>query len=311
VASLYADAVLSELQPAKVSFFSVKAGESFKTLQTVETMYSAFVKFGLDRKSVVLALGGGVVGDMAGFAASTYMRGIQFAQAPTTLLSQVDASVGGKLGVDFMGAKNLIGVFCQPAFVYINTSTLRTLPPEQFSSGMAEVIKHGLALDADYLNSLKAAKEKIKAMEPQALKEAIEGSCRIKSNIVAQDERETGIRELLNFGHTSGHAVESLSGFALPHGHAVAIGMVAAMSLSASRGLIAESEIEDACQLLSYFGLPLKADASPDKVFEMMRLDKKSKGGEIHAVLLEKIGKAFTCVPSKDELFLAIGRICG
>jgi 3-dehydroquinate synthase len=312
VSRLYLEEVCSNLDGlGKVSKFAIPAGEIHKNLRTVESIYGAFVKYGLDRKSSVLALGGGVVGDMAGFAASTYMRGIQFAQAPTTLLAQVDASVGGKLGVDFMGLKNLVGVFCQPAFVYINSKTLDTLPSEQFSSGMGEVVKHGLALDAQYYSFLKKSKEKILNREPFAIKAAIEGSCRIKSEVVAQDEKESGLRERLNFGHTFGHAVESLLDFSLPHGHCVSIGMAAALRMSLQNGAISLDELNEAESLLSFFDLPVRVDLDPEKVYEQMKLDKKNKGGAINIVLLTRVGESHTCPsPCKNAVMEAIRGVC-
>jgi 3-dehydroquinate synthase len=314
VARLYLDEALSSLDRLgfKALSFAVPPGEGHKTLRTVESIYGFFLKSGLDRRSAVLALGGGVVGDMAGFAASTYMRGIKFAQAPTTLLSQADASVGGKLGVDFMGAKNLIGVFSQPAFVFINIGALRTLPKEQRASGMAEVVKHGLALDKAFYDLLRERKEPLAACDLAAAKEAVEGSCRIKSEVVALDEKESGPRERLNFGHTFGHAVESLSGFALPHGHCVSIGMAAAMRMSADRGAISQKELDEAEDLLQFFGLPVRVDADPDRIFELMKLDKKNKDGAINVVLLSRIGESHTCaIGGKDELMPAIRHICG
>ncbi|MDR1539673.1 MAG: 3-dehydroquinate synthase [Clostridiales bacterium] len=310
VGSLYLDEAQKSLDAFgfRHASFAVSHGEENKNLDVVQSIYSAFIKAGMDRRSVVLTLGGGVVGDMAGFAAATYMRGIAFAQSPTTLLSQVDASVGGKVGVDFMGIKNMVGAFYQPACVYINTSALKTLPDGQFASGMAEVIKHGLILDKPYYDRIKILKERISSQEPGAIKEIIEGSCRIKASVVSQDEKEKGLREILNYGHTFGHAVESLSGFSLLHGHSVAIGIAAALHMSENRGYLKLQEVDDALCLLKYFKLPIKASGfSAEDVYEQMKLDKKSRDGKMNFVLLKGIGQAYREEnASRDEIFEAI-----
>ncbi|MDR1000620.1 MAG: 3-dehydroquinate synthase [Clostridiales bacterium] len=294
VAALYLEEVLRNINTlsSKVSYHVQKAGEEHKNLNNIEHIYKHFVKVGLDRHSFVLALGGGVVGDMAGFAAATYMRGVRCCQIPTTLLSQVDSGVGGKTGVDFMGFKNLIGAFYQPAFVYINASTLKTLPDFQFSSGMAEVIKHGLICDKPYLDMIYNDRDKIKSLFPSAIRAVVEGSCRIKSSVVLRDEKESSLRMILNFGHTFGHAIESLSGFAMPHGHAVSVGMCAALRISQSTGAITNDEIAYVENLLSFFSLPTRSAYDPEEVLNQMSRDKKNRNGQINIVALTKLGEA-------------------
>jgi 3-dehydroquinate synthase len=294
VAALYLEEVLKNIKTlsSRSSYHIQKAGEEHKNLSNIEHIYKHFAKAGLDRHSFVLALGGGVVGDMAGFAAATYMRGVRCCQIPTTLLSQVDSSVGGKTGVDFMGFKNLIGAFYQPTFVYINTSTLKTLPDIQFSSGMAEVIKHGLIYDKPYLDMLYNNRDKIKSLFPSAIREVVEGSCRIKSSVVLQDEKENALRMILNFGHTFGHAIESLSGFAMPHGCAVAVGMCAALRISRLAGDVTDDDIAFVENLLSFFSLPTRSVYDPQEVLNQMSHDKKNRNGQINIVALTKPGKA-------------------
>jgi len=290
VAALYLDEV-RDLLSAEAFVFA--PGEESKNLNTISEIYEFFLKSRADRRTAAVALGGGVTGDMAGFAAATFMRGIPYVQVPTTLLSQVDSSVGGKTGVDFHGHKNMIGTFTQPAFVYINIKTLDTLPPEQFASGMGEVIKHGLIADVGYFNMLEREKAAIKNIEKNALLETVCGSCQIKASVVSVDEKERGLREILNFGHTFGHAIESLSRFTLLHGQCVALGITAASYLSYRRGSINEEELESIRQLLEFFDLPVKVNGyGAGDILAQMAFDKKSKGGSIRLVLLDAVGKA-------------------
>ena len=299
VAQLYLDTVCQAL--GKVPSFVFEAGEAQKHLGTIQDMYSFFLANKLDRKSVVIALGGGVVGDMAGFAAATYMRGVSVVQLPTSLLAQVDASVGGKTGVDFSGVKNLVGAFHQPEMVYMNLATLNTLPEDEFVSGMGEVIKHGLIGDASYYKYLQDNREAIKLLEPTAIHEVVEGSYRIKSAVVAADEKEAGPREVLNFGHCVGHAIESLLHYTVPHGKCVAMGMYVAMRLSR----LSQDDIDRAVQLLVFFGLPtemkdcalediLPKDILPKDILDYMYKDKKTQSDTLRIVLLKKIGEAYT-----------------
>lgn len=294
-----------------VCSYTFEAGENSKNLNVINEFYKCFVENSLDRKSVVVALGGGVVGDMAGFAASSYMRGITFVQIPTTLLAQVDSSVGGKVGVDFMGNKNMVGAFYQPAFVYINIKTLNTLPQNQFSAGMAETIKYGYIIDKSYLEIIQNNKQLIKKLDLEILKKIIYGACNAKAFVVSKDEKESGLREILNFGHTFGHSVESLSDFKLLHGECVAIGMVAALYLSVKKGNIDISEVKKLTNLLEYFNLPISInDFDKDAVYGQMLLDKKTANNAITLVLLKEIGKAYSEKgASRDEIYSAIDKI--
>lgn len=279
----------------KICSYTFEAGESSKHLGVISEFYKCFIEEQLDRKSVLIALGGGVVGDMTGFAAATYMRGVPFVQIPTTLLSQVDSSVGGKTGVDFMGNKNMVGAFYQPEFVYINSATLKTLPANEFASGMGEVIKHGYIIDEEYLNYIFNNKERIKKLETEAIHSVILGSCRAKAFVVGQDEKEAGLREILNFGHTFGHAIESLSDFTLLHGECVAIGMLAGLYFSYEKGNISLSDIDKAVELLTYFDLPVKVQGYDyEDILQKMYYDKKTKNGKLNIVALRKIGEAYT-----------------
>ena len=296
VLPLYADAVIEAIRPVAKSVvrFDFEAGEQSKNIDVLTAAFRFFAEAALDRHTVVLALGGGVVGDLAGFAAACYMRGLPFVQVPTTLLAQVDSSVGGKTGIDFRGGKNLIGAFYQPRFVYINVSTLHTLPPVQVASGMAEVIKHGLIADSLYLDFIRENADKLKILDVTAMKRLVTDSCRIKADVVSQDEKETGRRAILNFGHTFGHAVESLLNFTSPHGFCVAFGCAAALYLSQKMGKITAQAREDALALLGCFGLAgLSVPFSDDQICAQMRLDKKGRDGQINLILLEKIGNAF------------------
>lgn len=278
-----------------ICFYTFEAGENSKNLNVIYDFYKFFLENNIDRKSVIIALGGGVVGDMAGFAASTYMRGLKYIQIPTTLLSQVDSSVGGKTGVDFMGNKNLIGAFYQPEFVYINTSTLNTLPKNEFSAGMAEAIKYGYIIDKQYLSMIEENKENIKSLDYLSLQKLIYGACSSKAYVVSKDEKEYGLREILNFGHTFGHSIESLCNFKLLHGECVSIGMIAGLYLSYKKGNINHSDVENAINLQQFFDLPVKVKWPESKsIFKQMFHDKKSTNNKINLVVLLKIGEAYT-----------------
>lgn len=311
VNDIYLNTVRKEIEAEfeAVSVCVFKAGEERKTLDTIQSFYKHFFENKMDRKSVVIALGGGVTGDMAGFAAATYMRGISFVQVPTTLLSQVDSSVGGKTGVDFANAKNIIGAFYQPEFVYININTLKTLPKEQFVSGMGEVVKHGFIRDKRYLDYIAANKNEIISLKEDIMQELVYGSCRIKAEVVALDEKEQGLRETLNFGHTFGHAVESLYNFEMLHGHCVGIGMCAALYLSYLKGGISKEDMENAENIIKSFGLPIiiPEDGIFDekRILNLMLMDKKTKNGNINLVLLERIGGAYTYKQATEDEILA------
>lgn len=304
---LYLNEVMDKIKDSfsHICYYSFPAGENSKNLDVISEFYKFFIKNKLDRRSVIAALGGGVAGDMAGFAAATFMRGISFVQIPTTLLSQVDSSVGGKTGVDFMGNKNMIGAFYQPEFVYINSETLKTLSPREFSAGMAEVVKYGYIIDKAYLDMIENNMENIKNLDTDAIHKVIFGSCKNKAYVVSKDEKESGLREILNFGHTFGHAIESLSNFELIHGECVSIGMIAGLYLSAEMGMIDNNEVFRAKKLLEYFNLPVGVKGfDKNEILKKMFMDKKTKNNVINVVLLNKIGQAYTERFSESENIL-------
>lgn len=306
VASLYLEEIQTLLTPIckEVISYVFSAGEANKNLDTVQKLYETLIISRFDRNDLLVALGGGVVGDLCGFAAATYLRGISFVQVPTTLLSQVDSSIGGKTGVDFNAYKNMVGAFHMPKLVYINISTLKTLPEKEFSAGMGEVLKHGLIKDKAYYEWLLSNAERLKEKEITALKEAVAGSNRIKRTVVQNDPREKGERMHLNFGHTLGHAIEKLKDFSLLHGECVALGSVAAMKISAGRGLIPMEEVERLKEALKTFGLAVSVeDLTCDEIIRASKNDKKMDSGTIRFILLEAIGCA--CVDStvtEDEM---------
>ena len=311
VAPLYLPAVKALLSGVftAVDECVLQAGEAHKNLAAVQTIYTACMDAKADRKSVLVALGGGVIGDMTGFAAATYMRGVPFIQIPTTLLSQVDSSVGGKTGVDFSGAKNMIGAFNQPELVYINTETLRTLPCEQIISGMGEVVKHGLILDAAYYNYLNNNAEAIAALDADVMQHVVRGSCEIKASVVSQDERESGLREILNYGHTFGHAAESAYNFALPHGHCVSLGIVCAMAYAVAAGDFQERDRQSVENALQLHGLPTRLPKHLPKpaladVYALMFADKKAKSGVLNLVLPTAIGAVTRAAATDAEAVL-------
>ncbi|MGI9234366.1 MAG: 3-dehydroquinate synthase [Woeseiaceae bacterium] len=291
VAPLYLDKLLSNLGGCNVSRISLPDGESFKTLATLQTILDELVDSGANRDTTVIALGGGVVGDIAGFAAATYMRGVGFVQVPTTLLAQVDSSVGGKTGVNHEKGKNLIGAFHQPGLVLIDTDTLRTLPPREFSAGLAEVIKHGAICDADFFAWLESNMRDLLDQKPDALAHAIRRSCEIKAAVVAEDERESGRRAILNFGHTFGHAIERNIGYGeWLHGEAVAAGMLMAARLSG----IDDAALARLSKLVVAAGLPTEPPRIPvERWQETMGMDKKVQNKELRFVLLKELGDAY------------------
>lgn len=272
----------------------VNSGETFKNIETVQKIWQEMLELKLDRKSLVINLGGGVIGDMGGFAASTYMRGIKFLQVPTTLLSTVDASVGGKVGIDFSGVKNLIGTFNQPIGVIVDIDTFDTLPEREFISGFGEIIKHGIIYSEDYFNFVTSKKPR--EFSKTELIDIIKKSCEIKAEVISSDEKESGNRKLLNFGHTIGHALESLSletDKPLLHGEAVSIGMVAEAKISESLGLINADILEKIKKTLSFAGLPISYKIDDlEMVIDLISKDKKSEGGNVNWTLVSGIGKA-------------------
>ncbi len=274
--------------------FVFPAGEEHKNLDTVQKLYETLIQEHFDRKDVLVALGGGVVGDLCGFAAATYLRGVSFIQIPTTLLSQVDSSIGGKTGVDFLSYKNMVGAFHMPRMVYSNMAVLRTLSPEQYSSGMGEVVKHGLIQNADYYQWLDYCSKEIMDRNLQTCEEMILSSDLIKQKVVEEDPNEQGVRALLNFGHTLGHAIEKEMNFSMLHGHCVALGCLAAAYISHARGKIPMEEVEHLRELLTRFGLPDSVKGlSPDAVIRATKNDKKMDGGTVKFILLERIGDAY------------------
>jgi 3-dehydroquinate synthase len=274
---------------------TLPSGEQYKRLSTVETIFDFLIEHHCGRDALLISLGGGVVGDMAGFAAATYMRGIPFLQVPTTLLAQVDSSVGGKTGVNHPLGKNMIGAFHQPRAVVIDTDTLKSLNARQYGAGIAEIIKYGLIWDSDFFQWLEANMAALVERREEALVHAVIRSCEIKAQIVARDEREGGIRALLNLGHTFGHAIETATEYAQwLHGEAVAIGIVLAARLSAQLGLLSAEAVERTTILLARGGLPteLPAGLSPSELWARMGQDKKVIQGRIRFVLLDEIGEA-------------------
>ena len=296
-----------------VSMFVFPAGEVNKTLNTVRDLYEHLILEKFDRKDMLVALGGGVVGDLTGFAAATYLRGIGFIQIPTTLLSQVDSSIGGKTGVDFDAYKNMVGAFHMPRLVYMNLNVLKTLPDRQFACGMGEIIKHGLIQDSDYLEKLSTYQREIREKNYAALLWMVAGSCKVKRHVVEEDPTEQGIRAWLNFGHTIGHSVEKLKDFTLCHGECVAIGCAAAAWMSWKRGLISEKEKETAEQLLLDYQLLVRVKGlKPEDIVKTTKLDKKMDAGKVKFVLLKKIGEAFVTRDVEDEELLRASRyVCG
>lgn len=296
VAALYLDEIASICGDlfTKVISFVFPAGEASKNMDTVQKLYLSLIENHFDRGDLLIALGGGVVGDLTGFVAATYLRGIDFLQIPTTLLAQVDSSIGGKTGVDFQQYKNMVGAFHMPRMVYMNTATLNTLPAEQFSSGMAEIIKHGLIRDEAYYRWISDHREGICGLDPELLEEMIYRSCQIKGSVVEEDPKEKGVRAHLNFGHTVGHAVEKLSDFRLSHGYSVALGMKAAAYLSKKLGYLSGEDISEMLSVFASFGLPVSLPLEEDsrEILQATKSDKKMAGKQIKFIILTAVGTA-------------------
>ncbi len=296
VAELYAKEVADELEKTgnKIFTYVFKAGEENKNLNTVEDVYEFLIKNHFDRKDMLVALGGGVVGDLTGFTAATYLRGIDFIQVPTSLLAQVDSSIGGKTGVDFRAYKNMVGAFHQPRLVYMNISVLKSLSRRLFNSGFGEIIKHGLIKDIEYYNWLRDNVDKIKSLDADTIEYMIYVSCNIKREVVEKDPKEKGERALLNYGHTLGHAIEKLMNFTLYHGECVVLGMIAALRISVNRGYITQNEYDDAIQMFKLYEFPSTVSGiSPDEVVNVSKSDKKMDAGKIKFILLKNIGEAY------------------
>jgi 3-dehydroquinate synthase len=265
-------------------------GEKNKTLETLAAIYDQLVRLEADRSTFIVGIGGGIVGDVSGFAASTYMRGLRFGFAATSLLAQVDASVGGKNGVNFKGYKNMVGVFNQPEFVLADIALLKTLPPEEVACGLAEIVKHGCIADNKYFECIEENCEAIKVLDHEVMLQLIHGSVAIKAAVVNRDEREAGERRKLNFGHNFGHAFEKTLGFS--HGRAVSIGMALAAELSYEKGFLTAEIVDRIKRLLTRLGLPIAADYDAPAVYNALKRDKKRSQDQIHFVLLDGIGRA-------------------
>ncbi len=295
ISKLYLNEVMEIVKDyaREVETFTFPAGEESKNLDTVYLLYERLIRSGFDRKDLLIALGGGVVGDLTGYGAATYLRGINFIQMPTSLLAMVDSSIGGKTGVDFLKFKNMVGAFHQPKSVYMNLKTLLSLNDEQYFSGFGEIIKHGLIKDADYYQWLKDNSKAIERRDLAVLNEVIYRSCLIKREVVEKDPKELGERALLNYGHTIGHAVEKLMEFKLLHGECVAIGMVAASYLSYKRNNITQNQLQDIVEVIKSFRLPVSVSGiAAEDVLKATLNDKKMESGKIKFILLSEVGNA-------------------
>lgn len=313
VASIYKDEVIRLLEPIckNIVFYSFSSGEAQKNLSTVNSIYSYLIEHKFDRKDILLALGGGVVGDITGFVAATYLRGIDYIQVPTTLLSQVDSSIGGKTGVDFEQYKNMVGAFKMPKLVYINIHALTTLDDRQYFNGFAEAMKHGLIKDAMYYEWLLSNMYEICDRDTEILEELVYKSCQIKKSVVEKDPLEQGERAILNFGHTIGHAIEKYMNFSLMHGECVALGCVAAAYISWKKQLLSMEEYYEVRDMFVPFNLPITIDdINADEIIKITKSDKKMEQDTIKFILLKKIGKAvIDRTVTEDELKAAIEEI--
>lgn len=295
VGKLYGERVLRVLRQAGLAaeLFLVPAGERSKSLAEAERIFTRAIELGLDRKSAIFALGGGVVGDLAGFIAATYMRGVPFVQLPTSLLAQVDSSVGGKVAVNHRLGKNLIGAFYQPRAVFMDLGMLKTLPKREIYTGLGEIIKYGIIYDEDFFTFLEMQSEAVLALEPEAAVHMIARSCEIKAEVVAQDEKEAGLRRILNFGHTMAHAIEKETGYVrYNHGEAVAIGAIGAARISAALGYTDEACVKRVIALTKQLHLPTEAEGcTVEAMYRDIFHDKKTVNGRVHWVLMDRIGQ--------------------
>ena len=297
VEKLYAEEVAKCLRDhcAQLQIYVFPAGEENKNLDQIKELYRFLIEHKFDRKDMLLALGGGVTGDMTGYAAATYLRGIDFVQIPTTLLAQVDSSIGGKTGVDFDQYKNMVGAFHMPKLVYMNLAVLKTLDDRQYACGMAEILKHGLIKNSDYYEWLINHFYEINERELDVVEKMVEESCKIKRDVVQRDPMEKGERALLNFGHTLGHAIEKYKDFTMLHGECVALGCIAASYISWKRGMLPMEEYYEIRDMFVPFGLPISIeDIDPEEILKAARSDKKMENGKIKFVLLKQIGEAVT-----------------
>ncbi|MDO3387384.1 3-dehydroquinate synthase [Gilvimarinus sp. SDUM040013] len=309
IAPLYLNHYRQSLGSAgfEVSTVVLPDGESHKNLATLDRIFSHLLEQRFDRSCTLIALGGGVVGDMTGFAAASYQRGINFIQVPTTLLSMVDSSVGGKTGVNHALGKNMIGAFYQPQAVIADVALLASLPRRELAAGVAEVIKYGLICDAPFFNWLESNIDSVMAGNVEALSYCVERSCDDKAKVVAQDEREGGVRAILNLGHTFGHAIENAQGYGVwLHGEAVATGMLMAIDLSVRMGLLASDVLDRSIKLIELAGLPIKgpANMTNQQYLDLMSVDKKVQDGQLRLILLKSLGEAFVTSDIDSELLL-------
>ena len=315
VADIYLNRIREQLQIqySYVFSFVFEAGERSKNMDTVQKLYEHLIINKFDRHDFLIALGGGVVGDLTGFTAATYLRGIDFIQIPTSLLAQVDSSIGGKTGVDFQQYKNMVGAFYQPKLVYMSMEVFQSLPDSQFANGMAEEIKHGLIKDSAYYTWMKKNRELILQKAPETLIGMLDIGCNIKRVVVENDPKEKGERALLNFGHTIGHAIEKLSDFTLYHGECVSLGMVAAAFLSMKKGHLTTEDLHNIEQVLSAYQLPIRVSGYDAKeILETTKSDKKMIGGKVKFTLLKQIGEAYSDLSLTDEdLLEAIHYVLG
>lgn len=306
VAELFGGHLVESLRNADipVDLLTFPHGEASKNLATVEKLTSSLAQLGIDRQDALIALGGGVTGDITGFLAAIYMRGISFVQVPTSLLAQVDSSVGGKTGVDIPEGKNLIGCFYQPKCVFIDSSVLSELPREELLNGLAEVVKYGVIYDSDFFNFLVANQKAILGLDPAVIEAVIAHCCTIKAQVVEADERESDLRRILNYGHTLGHAVEAASDFTIAHGKAVSMGMVAVNSISVKKSLLPEDKAQRIKDVLANFGLPvvIPADLDRRQMKDFLKTDKKSVDGKPFFILPIQIGKALITDDVEDVL---------
>jgi 3-dehydroquinate synthase len=293
----------------RVELLSFAAGERSKNMDTIADLACRMIDMGADRQTAILALGGGVVGDVAGFLASIYMRGVPLVQIPTTLLAQVDSSVGGKTGVDLPEGKNLLGTFYQPKRVYADIGVLTTLPQAEIRNGLAEVVKYGMIRNPELFDFLEEKWQDVINLEPHATAHIVFNSCSIKADVVSADEREGDLRRILNFGHTVGHAVEAAAHYQIPHGEAVSMGMVVVSRISVAKGLMPAGDLERLCRLLDRLNLPkeIPANLSGKELIDFLQHDKKAKSGRPHFVLSRGIGQILiTDDVSKEEVAAAI-----
>jgi 3-dehydroquinate synthase len=312
VAALYGDQTERALAATgrRILRIELPDGESFKDLQTLNLIFDALLEARFDRRCVLVALGGGVIGDMTGFAASVYMRGVRFVQVPTTLLAQVDSSVGGKTAVNHPLGKNMIGTFYQPIAVEIDTNVLATLPAREISAGLAEVVKYGLILDPEFWAWCERETAALRALDPKAIAYAIRRSCELKAQVVSQDEREGGLRAILNLGHTFGHAIESGLGYGnWLHGEAVGCGMVQAAELSFEVDGFAAQDVQRVRDLVIAIGCPAVApDLGLERWIDLMQVDKKTEGGQIRFVLMPRLGQAHMRAVPEEALARVLAR---